>query len=86
MFENTVECTIYAGQGGKKFSEMHIHQMDAQFDVGLLVQNSQTHPTFNFEKLINDSKKMIYETQNEHNDAKTFILTQRNTKKCPKIR
>ena len=54
MFENTVECTIHAGQGGKKFSVMNIHQMDAEFDVELLVQNSQAHPTFDFEKLIND--------------------------------
>jgi hypothetical protein len=33
----------------EKFSERHIQQMDAEFDGGLLVQNSQPHPTLDFE-------------------------------------
>ena len=54
MFESAVEYTIHAGQSRKKSSEMNKQHMDAEFDVALLVQNSQTHPTFDFEKLIND--------------------------------
>ena len=43
MSKSTIEYTIHADQRGK------IQQMDAEFDGGLLVQNSQPHPTFAFE-------------------------------------
>ena len=40
---------MHADQRRKKFSEMKNQKMDAEFDVGLLVQNSQSHPAFDFE-------------------------------------
>ena len=86
MSKSTVECTMHADPRRKKFSQVSNKQMDAEFDVGLLVQNSQSHPTFGFGYLINDYKKIPDETQNEHNDAKAFILMQKITKKCPKVR
>ncbi len=48
MSKSTVENTLHAGRKGK-FSELNNQQMDAEFEGGLLVQNSQTHPTFDFE-------------------------------------
>ena len=33
----------------KKISQVGNKQMDAEFDVGLLVQNSQSHPAFDFD-------------------------------------
>ena len=41
----------------KKISEMSNQHMDAEFDGKLFVQNSQSHPTFDFELLTHQGFK-----------------------------